>query len=89
MPAQFLLLLPAAHMCDTGRGQNVRVVLAEGEGEWRFELRKEFGLLCACRDADKVLAELSEEYKVENSMLTVKSSVLLLGCSKGRAQGVP
>lgn len=89
VPARFPLLLPAAHTCDTGGGQNVRVVLEEGGGERRFELRKEFGLLCTCRDADKVSAELSEEYKVENSVLTVKRSVLLLGCSKGRAQGVP
>lgn len=50
--------------------------------------RKEFCLFYACRDADRVLAELCEEYKIEDNMLTVDRDVLL-GCSKGRAQGVP
>lgn len=47
-----------------------------------------FRLFYTCRDADRVLAELCEEYKTEDNMLTVDRDVLL-GCSKGRAQGVP
>lgn len=68
-----------------------------------MELWAHKGVLSVHRDVGKALSEIPKEYQVENSMLAwdwrkqskmsstgpTKSVVLLLGCSKGRAQRLP